>query len=70
MDLWDDTYDGPRWRYGLTLRPFGPYMPRDGLILGSWDRDGRFAFGTVAYARPLTQFQVDQFSLVQVNLIA
>ncbi len=59
----DDTYTGPRWRYGLSLRPLGPYNVPDGAIIGSWDRDGRFAYGTVAYPRELTREECDHYDL-------
>lgn len=63
--LYDDEYHGPRYRYGLTLRPLGAGVPRGWITFS--DRpstDPRCPFGTVDYPAPLSDFEVSQLSLI------
>ena len=73
--LFDDSYKGPRWRYGLTLRPITQYA--GALGLEEWivfsDRpsdDPRFPHGTIDYAREIPEsiaVAVDLVPLGKVN---
>ena len=63
--LYDDTYHGPRWRYGLTLRPIGAGIPRGFIVFsGRKSTDPRCQFGTVDYPEPLDARTVEQLDLV------
>lgn len=78
--LYDDTYHGARWRYGLMYRPITQYMLARDLetdekipwILFS-DRpsdDPRFrTFGTFDCAVELSPTTVKQFSLVPLGMV-
>lgn len=69
----DDTYIGPRWRYGLQYRPLlsGGAVP-PGHITWS-DRastDPRFRlYGTVDFPRELTQHEVEAYQLVALGKV-
>jgi hypothetical protein len=51
--LFDDTYEGPRWTYGLSLRPFGYAQVPDGAIVFSLRTHPRYRYGTIQYPFPL-----------------
>lgn len=79
--LYDDTYDGPRWRYGLQYRGITQYMgcrdlETDELIpwvvfSGRKSDDPRFrTFGTYDAAMELSAFTCKQFSLVPLGKVA
>jgi hypothetical protein len=69
--LFDDTYLGPRWRYGLTLRPLGAGVPSGWIVFSDRpSEDPRCrAFGTVEYPLPLAPDQVKQLSLIDFGMV-
>jgi len=65
--LFDDSYKGPRWTYGLTYRPLtGSHVP-EGWIIFSDKKHPDFPFGTVDYPRPLTDHETFNFELTLVK---
>jgi len=59
----DDEYTGPRWTYGLSLRPFsGAGVPK-GFIVFSHRDHPRFRHGTIQFPFELTDFQIRQMDL-------
>lgn len=71
--LFDDTYAGPRWRYGLPRRHLVSYLatPVSGWILYSERRidDPRFPFGTIDYPRELTDAEARQHVLEPLGIV-
>ena len=61
--LFDDTYKGPRYRYGLNYRPLGLAQVPMGWIIWSDRKDERFNFGTLDYPERLPDGQVKNFQL-------
>ena len=68
--LYDDTYAGPRWRYGLRYRPLGYAQVPNGWIIFSDRPHPAYHFGTVEYSRPLTTHEEEQFSLILLAQVA
>jgi hypothetical protein len=64
--LFNDTYTGHRWKYGLTYRPLGFAQVPEGWVIKSDLPDVRFTYGTVDYPRELTQDEVDGYQLTPV----
>lgn len=69
--LFDDTYTGPRWRYGLTLRPLAQ---NGNSLVGDWitlsdrrSRDPRFPHGTADWPRELLPEQAKHHGLVLIG---
>lgn len=61
--LYNDTYTGPRWRYGLIFRPMaGCHVPK-GWIVWSDKKDPAYRWGTVDYPFELPADQVAAFEL-------
>lgn len=60
---YDDTYDGPRWTYGLNLRPLDPFGMPKGFIYQSDRPSDQFRHGTVDYPYKLSKEDADHFSL-------
>jgi len=54
--VFSNTYNGPRFTYGLRYRPMQIGAQPKGFIIGSVVDDplGRYTFGTVQYPRELT----------------
>ena len=68
--IFDDTYDGPRWRYGLNHRPLDSLsMPR-GFILFSDREHPHYRFGTVDYPRELSPDEQVDYQIVFVERVA
>jgi hypothetical protein len=66
--LFDDTYTGKRWHYGLLYRPVSAANLPPGWIIWSDKAHRRFPnFGTIDYPRALTQHEIDTFQLVPVG---
>lgn len=65
--LFDDTYTGPRWTYGLTYRPLGYAQVPDGWIVFSNRDHPDFRFGTVDYPNELHPDTVRQTQLTLVD---
>lgn len=70
MTLWDNEYTGPRWRYGITLRPVNAYTIPHGFILqsGRLHPDYR-SFGTIDYPRELDVDECARHDLVFVDYL-
>jgi hypothetical protein len=64
--LFDDTYLGPRWTYGLSHRPLGFFNQPKGYIIHSDRPHPKFMFGTVDYAFELTAEESAGFQLEHV----
>jgi Defence against restriction A C-terminal len=63
MLVFDEDYTGPRWVYGLVLRPAGIGCQPDGRIIGGDKRDARTGdsrvrHGTIEYPRELTELEI------------
>jgi hypothetical protein len=65
--LFDDEYTGERWTYGLSYRPLAQYNVPDGWIIYSARPNIRYAYGTVQYARRLTEQEIDRFDLTPIE---
>ena len=63
MDLFDETYSGPRWTYGLTYRPLGYSNVPPGWIIGSDRKHSQFRYGTVDYPYLLADGLAHSFDL-------
>jgi len=63
--LYDDTYSGPRWRYGLTYRPLvtGTANVPKGWIIWSDRPHADFRHGTVDFPRELTAHEFQTYEL-------
>lgn len=61
--LYDDTYTGKRFIYGLNYRPLAQYQVPDGWIIWSNRDHEDFTFGTVDYPTELTAEQIESFEL-------
>lgn len=77
--LYDDTYEGPRWRYGLEHRPISQYVigrngsgdiPHPILCSHRWSRDRRFPHGEADWPIELTEAQARHHSLVLISTTA
>mgnify|MGYP001602228867 FL=1 len=69
MPEFDDTYKGPRFKYGLQYRPVGYANIPDGWIINS-DHPHKdfFKFGTIEYPYELGQAEIDSFQLVPLDM--
>jgi hypothetical protein len=71
--IFDDTYRGPRWRYGLSRRHLVHYL---GTSVADWilyserhGEDPRFPFGTVDYPRPLPEEEARRHELEPLGMV-
>ena len=63
--LYDDTYKGPRWRYGLQYRPLATcHVPKGWIIWSDRPHSDFPAFGPVAFPRELTAEEVSGYQIV------
>jgi hypothetical protein len=62
----EDEYEGPRYTYGLALRPLSAFTVPGGWIIGSARPAAHFLFGVVDFARELTPAECDRFDLILV----
>ncbi len=71
--LFDDTYRGPRWRYGLTARHIVYHLetPANDWIMYSErpTTEARFPFGTVEYPRELSEHETRTLRLVPLGQV-
>jgi len=71
--LFDDTYRGPRWRYGLTARHIVYHLasPANDWIMYSErpSTDARFPFGTAEYPRELSEHETRTLQLVPLGQV-
>lgn len=65
--LFDDTYTGPRWTYGLALRPFAYAQVPEGAIVFSLRTHPAYRYGTVQYPFPLDAAVCRQMNLEEVE---
>ncbi len=69
MTFWNDTYKGPRFRYGLQYRPLGYGAVPPDWIIKSDKKDPKFPnFGMIDYPRRLTQHEIEAYQLVEVPI--
>lgn len=73
--VFDDTYTGPRWRYGLALRPIsahGPGSTIDDFIIYSHrpSTDPRCPHGEVDYPREIPEEIARRLNLVPLGRVA
>ena len=61
--LYDDTYTGRRWRYGLVYRPLTAASAPKGWIIFSLKKSQQYPYGTVDFPRPLTEDEVTGYQL-------
>src|SRR5262245_64608530 len=74
--LYDDTYDGLRWRYGLQHRPISQYfigtngssdLPHPILFSHRFSRDPRFPHGEADWAVEIPPRLAEHHSLVLIS---
>lgn len=65
--VYDDTYTGPRWTYGLSHRPLAAFAVPGGWIIQSDRADPAYRYGTVDYPRALSDTEVASYELVPVG---
>ncbi len=64
--IFDDTYTGPRFKYGCTYRPpFNGGAP-DGMIIFADKKHPDFDYGTIEYPFELTAEQISRYELIPV----
>ena len=62
--IFHEDYKGPRWTYGLKYRPAGIGHQPKGFIIGSQGKHPEYKnFGTIDYARKLTEEEIYQYEL-------
>jgi len=66
--VWDDEFQGKRWRYGLTYRPVGYGNVPKGYIIHSNRAHPDFQHGTIDYPFPLPERQAELAGLTAVPL--
>ena len=67
--FYSDTYTGPRWTYGLTLRPVASVHLPKGWIVLSGKPHADFRYGTIDFPRELTAAEIDNFDLQFVQTV-
>ncbi|HEV8639416.1 MAG TPA: hypothetical protein VG370_34845 [Chloroflexota bacterium] len=68
--LFDDTYDGPRWRYAPLSRPVRTGAVPSGWIVGSVrPAHPAFPFGVVDFPRELTPDEVAGYELELIAVV-
>lgn len=65
--MYDGSFEGPRWTYGLSLRPLGYAQVPDGWIIGSDREHPHYRYGTVQYPFPLDAAVARQMDLEPVE---
>ena len=68
--VFDNTYTGRRWTYGLKYRPLAKAEVQDGWIIQSDKKHPDFSFGIVDYPFELTEEQLQNFQMVSVFPLA
>jgi len=64
--LFDDSYNGLRWTYGLQYRPLAKAQVPDGWIIQSNREHPGFRFGTVDYPFQLSKEKAQNFQLIEI----
>lgn len=67
--LFHETYNGDRWRYAFTNRPFGLSCQPDGFIVGSQQDHFDYRHGMIDYPLPLSDKAIADFELVFVGAV-
>jgi hypothetical protein len=66
--LYDDTYKGPRWTYGMTHRPpHFSHLPKGWIIFSIRPHPKFPDFGVIDFPRELTAHEVETFELTPVT---
>lgn len=67
--LYDDTYVGPRFTYGMSLRPlqYGA-QPNDFIVFSLRDHP-KYRHGTIQYPRELTDEECRAYELTLIGLV-
>lgn len=71
-DLYDDTYHGARWRYGLLHRPITAYLTVRSIphpILFSHRQSAEYPHGTADWPVELPEAEARHHSLVLVGRV-
>lgn len=61
--MFHDSYDGPRWSYGLRFRPVSTGSVPAGWIIGSVREHPDFRHGVVDYPRELSHEELVGYEL-------
>ena len=67
IHIFDDEYTGPRWTYGVTLRPAIRFAIPEGYICDSQKDDSNFRYCTVDYPMALTEEQLNHYDMILVK---
>ena len=70
IHIFDDEYTGPRWTYGVTLRPAIRFAIPEHYICDSQREHPNFKYGTVDYPEPLSRWQLDHYDMIFVRKVA
>ena len=62
--IFDDEYEGPRFTYGVTLRPVTRFNIPDGWIIGSDRPNPSYRFGTIDYPYQLSPDKISHYDLI------
>lgn len=62
--IFDDEYIGPRWTYGVTIRPIARFNIPDGWIIDSQNSHPKYRHGTVDYPHRLRDEEVSHYDMV------
>lgn len=66
--IFSDEYDGPRWTYGLNLRPMhSSHVPHGYIMFSDGAHDNHAKFGTIDYPRELTHEETERYTLTLVT---
>jgi len=69
--IFDEDYNGPRWKYAMTHRPPMIACQPDGRIIGADRRPDpvypSYPFGTIQYPRKLTAQEIASFELEELE---
>ena len=63
-NLFNDTYPGRRWTYGLQFRPLDSSNVPAGWIIGTNFDHPDFNHGVVQYPRPLSKDEIASYQLI------
>lgn len=65
--VFNDSYVGPRWTYGLTYRPAGYASVPNGWVLGSVRPHEDFRHGIIDYPFELPDKDVNSYELTLIS---
>lgn len=62
--IYHEDYTGPRYTYGLTIRPVARFNIPDGWIIGSQGKHEKYPrYGTIDYPFALTEEQTFHYDM-------